>query len=209
MSGKFQLFLARKGCIEAFRFRFIHEVTGRRMIHAGHTVKKSLLQFLQQEIGDFRIPWLCVIMDPFGAGGNEAACAVEVDIALHADAACTHGGGLLQRIVQKQLAVALPLICGRDTDGPESHHGKITAIVCMDHGPHKQDMPDQLAVLFQNKVQFGDEIGIVAQHMYDVMFQTAGAVDVPECLAGQVFHGAEVSGGFLADQNVVVHSGSS
>ena len=48
-----------------------------------------------EEIGDFGVKWLVVVMDAEAAGEGEARVLVEVDIALHADGTNAHLAGAL------------------------------------------------------------------------------------------------------------------
>ena len=46
-------------------------------------------------------------------------------------------------------------------------------------------------------------------YMQNIVLGAAGAVDVPERLAGQIFRGGVVSRGFDADDEIVFHGDSS
>ena len=72
-----------------------------------------------EEIGDFGVEWLVVVMDAEAAGEGEARVLIEVDIALHADGANAHLAGTLQGVLQQSQPVALALVGRGDGDGTE------------------------------------------------------------------------------------------
>ena len=111
---------------------------------------------------------------------SEAAFAVKVDVPLEAERTRTEFCRLFKRIVEQFFAVALALELGRNAYRSHCHYRDIPAVVCSDERPHKHILTDELSVLFHNKVKLGDESRIVSQLMKQIMFHTAGAVDVPE-----------------------------
>ena len=69
-------------------------------------------------------------------------------------------------------------------------------------------MTHNLTVFLHDKVKFRDKGRVCAEGVQDIVLQTSGTVDIPECLAGQVFHGTVVGRGFVANDNVL-HDDSS
>jgi hypothetical protein len=61
------------------------------------------------------------------------------------------------------------------------------------------------ALLLHHQVQLRDEVGVAAVLVEDVMLGAPGAVDVPECLAGEVLHFAEILGLFGSDIHVSIY----
>ena len=74
---------------------------------------------------------------------------------------------------------------------------------------HQHDLPDELPVPLHHKIQLRHEGGVLPDAVEHIVLPAAGAVDVPERLPGQVFHGPVIVPGFGTDGDLVFRHGVS
>ena len=134
-------------------------------------------------------------------GRHKAGLAVKQDVSGDSKCSCTHFLGFFYGIVEQLLSVALPLVCGRDSDWTEGHDRHCSSVVAVDFRPHIDDLSDQLAVQFHNEVQFRHKSRVIPIAVQHIVLHAAGAVDIPKGFAGQVFHGSVIVFRFQTDGN--------
>ena len=105
----------------------------RVFVSAGDTVQKSGRQLADQEIIRFRVVG---IPHALGFGRNKAGLAVKQDIAGDGKCSCAHFLRFFHGIVQQFLSVALPLVCGRNSDWTEGHDRHLSSVIAVDFRPH-------------------------------------------------------------------------
>ena len=90
----------------------------------------------------------------------------------------------------------MTLILGRNAYRPHRHDRDVSAVVRVYDGAYEHVLADELPVLFHHEVQLRDKIRVIAELMQNIMLQTAGAVDVPERLAYEIFYLMPLFGAF-------------
>ena len=100
---------------------------------------------------------------------------------------------------QQPEPVSPALIVRMDADGAEGPGGFPSAVRQDQFGLGKHHMADQAPVLFHHEIQFRDEVGVAAIAVQYIMLRASGAIDIPEGLPGEFFHGAVVGRRFKSD----------
>ena len=135
-----------------------------------------------------------MVMNAEAAGKVEAGESIKLNIPLHAQESDAHLARFLKSIVEQFESISLTLVVGVDADGAESPGRLACAIVENEFGLAEHHMANDVAVLFHHKVEFGDEIGIVPELVEHKMLSASGAVNVPECFAGEVVYLVVIAG---------------
>ena len=136
MPRQLPLFLLRKSRFKSFkalRVFLTDKISHWVFVGAGDTVQKAGRQLADQEIIRFRVVG---IADTLCFGRDKAGLAVKQDVSGDSKCSCTHFLGFFHGIVEQLLSVALPLVCGRDSDWTEGHDRHLSSVIAVDFRPH-------------------------------------------------------------------------
>ena len=129
----FLLWKSRFKSFKALRGFLTDKISHWVFVGAGDTVQKAGRQLADQEIIRFRVVG---IADTLCFGRDKAGLAVKQDVSGDSKCSCTHFLGFFHGIVEQLLSVALPLVCGRDSDWTEGHDRHLSSVVAVDFRPH-------------------------------------------------------------------------
>lgn len=129
----FFLWKSRFKSFKALRGFLTDKISHWVFVGAGDTVQKAGRQLADQEIIRFRVVG---IADTLCFGRDKAGLAVKQDVSGDSKCSCTHFLGFFHGIVEQLLSVALPLVCGRDSDWTEGHDRHLSSVIAVDFRPH-------------------------------------------------------------------------
>lgn len=129
----FLLWKSRFKSFKALRVFLTDKISHWIFVGAGDTVQKAGRQLLDEKIIRFRVVG---IPHALGFGRNKAGLAVKQDVSGDSKCSCTHFLGFFHGIVEQLLSVALPLVCGRDSDWTEGHDRHLSSVIAVDFRPH-------------------------------------------------------------------------
>ena len=129
----FFLWKSRFKSFKALRVFLTDKISHWVFVGAGDTVQKAGRQLADQEIIRFRVVG---IADTLCFGRDKAGLAVKQDVSGDSKCSCTHFLGFFHGIVEQLLSVALPLVCGRDSDWTEGHDRHLSSVIAVDFRPH-------------------------------------------------------------------------
>ena len=129
----FLLWKSRFKSFKALRGFLTDKISHWVFVGAGDTVQKAGRQLADQEIIRFRVVG---IADTLCFGRDKAGLAVKQDVSGDSKCSCTHFLGFFHGIVEQLLSVALPLVCGRDSDWTEGHDRHLSSVIAVDFRPH-------------------------------------------------------------------------
>ena len=115
----------------------------------------------------------------------EAVLAVVVRVAEDDDGFFALLAGEIPRVADEGAADALALVFGQDADRAEGEDIHGLALLIQQPGAGVHDIAHQPAVQLGDEIVFGQEIGVGAHLVNQVMFQAAGEVEIPESKAGE------------------------
>ena len=81
-----------------------------------------------------------------------------------------------------------------DADGPERPRRDTPAVILDELSTGEHDVAHDAPVLLHHQVEFGDKVGIISKLVEDEVLGASRAINVPESLAGEVFHLAVIMG---------------
>ena len=134
---------------------------------------------------------------------DKAGFAVKQDIACNRQCADSHFFRFFHGVVEQLLSIALPLVCGGDADRTKGHDRHGSPVVAVDFRPHIDDLPNQLTVQLHDEVQLRHKCRVIPIAVQHIVLHAAGAVDIPEGLAGQVFNGTVIVFGFQTNGDLL------
>lgn len=87
--------------------------------------------------------------------------------------------------------------------GTEGHDRHLSSVIAVDFRPHIDDLPNQLTVQLHDEVQFRHKSRVIPIAVQHIVLHAAGAVDIPEGLAGQILNGSVIVFRFQTNGNLL------
>lgn len=185
-----------KALVEGLHRGLVQMVYGAVMVLPGAAVERAGEQLQAQHgIGIVAV----LVADGQVLAVFEAVLAVVLRVAEDDDGFFAVLRGELRGVADEGAADALALVLGQHAERTEGENIHGLPLLIQQPGAGVQDTAHQLSVELGDEVVFGQEIGVGAQDVSQVVLLAAGEVQVPEGAAGELFDEAVVGRGFGAE----------